>query len=170
MRLGQVLGDSFSCDWSCSYYCGKRIWLSIAAQWIKLSVRRFVRYIILLGNTITTALYIFLQKKFIFDKEDSYWKTKPVAVTAWSYMFGAMFFALASLCSIKKPEKFTHFPIEEVYPTTYAIFNTSGLCYIFISWCNLQISASLVTATWPLQIFFLFHFFLLDVRWGAESS
>ena len=123
-----------------------------------------MRYIILLGNTITTALYIFLQKKFIFDKEDSYWKTKPVAVTAWSYMFGAMFFALASLCSIKKPEKFTHFPIEEVYPTTYAIFNTFGLCYIFISWCNLQISASLVTATWPLQIFFLFHFFVLDVR------
>ena len=79
-------------------------------------------------------------------------------------MFGAVFFALASLCSIKKPEKFTHFPIEKVYPTTYAIFNTSGLCYIFISWCNLQISASLVTATWPLQIFFLFHFFVLDVR------
>ena len=79
-------------------------------------------------------------------------------------MFGAMFFALASLCSIKKPEKFTHFPIEEVYPTTYAIFNTSGLCYIFISRCNLQISASLVTAAWPLQIIFLFHFFELDVR------
>lgn len=73
-------------------------------------------------------------------------------------MFGAVFFALASLCSIKKPEKFTHFPIEEVYPTTYAIFNTSGLCYIFISWCNLQISASLVTATWPLQMFFCFIF------------
>ena len=73
-------------------------------------------------------------------------------------MFGAVFFALASLFSIKKPEKFTHFPIEEVYKTTYAIFNTSGLCYIFISWCNLQISASLVTVTWPLQIFFCFIF------------
>ena len=114
----------------------------------------FVGYIFLLGNTLSMAVYILLQKKFIFDKEDSCWKTKPVTVTAWSYLFGAMFMALASLYYVNKPEKFTYFPQEEVYPILYAIFIASGLCYLLISWCNVQISASLVTATWPLQVLF----------------
>ena len=115
---------------------------------------QFVGYIFLLGNTLSMAIYILLQKKFIFDKEESYWKTKPVAVTAWSYMFGTIFMALASLYYVNKPEKFTYFPKEEIYPILYAIFIASGLCYLLISWCNMQISASLVTATWPLQVLF----------------
>ena len=115
---------------------------------------QFVGYIFLLGNTLSMSVYILLQKKFIFDKEDSCWKTKPVNVTAWSYLFGAMFMALASLYYVNRPEKFTYFPKEEIYPILYAIFIASGLCYLLISWCNMQISASLVTATWPLQVSF----------------
>lgn len=115
---------------------------------------QFVGYIFLLGNTISMAVYILLQKKFIFDKQESCWKTKPVNVTAWSYLFGAMFMALASIYYVNKPEKFTYFPKEEIYPIIYAIFIASGLCYLLISWCNMQISASLVTATWPLQVLF----------------
>ena len=114
----------------------------------------FMGYIFLLGNTLSMAVYVLLQKKFIFDKEESCWKTKPVTVTAWSYMFGAVFMALASLYYVNKPEKFTYFPKEEIYPILYAIFIASGLCYLLISWCNMQISASLVTATWPLQVLF----------------
>ena len=115
---------------------------------------QFWGYIFLLGNTLSMAIYVLLQKKFIFDKEESCWRTKPVTVTAWSYMFGTMFMALASLYYVNKPEKFTYFPKEEVYPILYAIFIASGLCYLLISWCNMQISASLVTATWPLQVLF----------------
>jgi len=115
---------------------------------------QFWGYIFLLGNTLSMAIYVLLQKKFIFDKEESAWKTKPVTVTAWSYMFGAIFMALASLYYVNKPEKFTYFPKEEIYPILYAIFIASGLCYLLISWCNMQISASLVTATWPLQVLF----------------
>ena len=115
---------------------------------------QFAGYIFLLGNTLSMSVYILLQKKFIFDKEESCWKTKPVNVTAWSYLFGAMFMALASLYYVNRPEKFTYFPKEEIYPILYAIFIASGLCYLLISWCNMQISASLVTATWPLQVLF----------------
>ena len=111
-------------------------------------------YISLLGNTLSMAIYVLLQKKFIFDKEESPWKSKPVTVTTWSYMFGAIFVGLASLYYIHKPEKFTYFPKEEIYPILYAIFIASSLCYLLISWCNMQISASLVTATWPLQVLF----------------
>ena len=113
---------------------------------------QFVGYIFLLGNTLSMSVYILFQKKFIFDKQDSCWKTKPVNVTAWSYLFGAMFMALASLYYVNKPEKFTYFPKEEIYPVLYAIFITSVLCYLLISWCNMHLSASLVTATWPLQV------------------
>ena len=114
----------------------------------------FIGYIFLLGNTLSMAGYVLLQKKFIFDEEESAWKTKPVTVTAWTFMFGTIFLALASLYYVNKPEKFTYFPEEEIYPILYAIFVNSGLCYLLISWCNMQISASLVTATWPLQTLF----------------
>ena len=114
----------------------------------------FIGYIFLLGNTLSMAGYVLLQKKFIFDKEESAWKTKPVTVTAWTFMFGTIFLALASLYYVNNPEKFTYFPAEEIYPILYAIFVNSGLCYLLISWCNMQISASLVTATWPLQTLF----------------
>ena len=125
---------------------------------------QFIGYICLLGNTISMAIYVLLQKKFIFNKEESSWKTKPVAITAWSYMFGTMFMALASLYYVNKPEKFTYFPKEEIYPILYAIFIASGLCYLLISWCNMQISASLVTATWPLQVLFcaVLSYFVLE--------
>jgi len=114
----------------------------------------FLGYIFLMGNTLSMAIYVLVQKKFIFERDESCWKTKPVTVTAWSYMFGAIFMGLASLYYIHKPEKFTYFPKEEIYPILYAIFIASSLCYLLISWCNMQISASLVTATWPLQVLF----------------
>ena len=108
----------------------------------------------LLGNTLCTASYIIIQKKFFYEKEGSCWRGKPVTVTTWRTLFGAVFMALASLYCVKKPEKFTHFPKEEIYPILYATFIASGLCYLLISWCNMQISASFVTATWPLQVLF----------------
>lgn len=132
---------------------------------------QFIGYIFLLGNTLSMATYVLIQKKFIFDKEESRWKTKPVAVTAWSYMFGTIFMALASLYYVNKPEKFTYFPKEEIYPIIYAIFIASGLCYLLISWCNMQLSASLVTATWPLQVLFcaiLSYFVLGEVLTAVE--
>ena len=108
----------------------------------------------LLGNTLCTASYIIIQKKFFYEKEESCWRGKPVTVNTWGTLFGAVFMALATLYYVKEPEKFTHFPKEEIYPILYAIFIASGLCYLLISWCNMQISASLVTATWPLQVLF----------------
>ena len=114
----------------------------------------FWGYIFPLGNTLSFSIYILIQKKFIFNKEDSCWKTKPVTVTAWNNLFATVFMALASLYYVNKPEKFTYFPKEEIYPILYAIFIGSGICYLLISWCTMQISASLVAATSPLQILF----------------
>ena len=131
----------------------------------------FHGYIFLIGNTLSMAIYVLLQKRFIFNKDDSPWKTKPVTVTAWSYLFGTVFMALASLYYVNQPENFTYFPKEKLYPLVYAIFIASGMCYLLISWCNMQISASLVTATWPLQVFFctiLSYFVLGEVLHTLE--
>jgi len=111
-------------------------------------------YIFPLGNTVSFSIYILIQKKFIFNNEESCWRTKPVTVTAWSNLFSTIFMALASLYYVNRPDKFTYFPKEEIYPILYAIFIASGLCYLLISWCNMQISASFVTATCPLQVLF----------------
>ena len=115
---------------------------------------KFWGYAFPLGNTVSFAIYVLIQKKFIFDKEESCWRTKPVTVTAWSNLFSTIFMGLASLYYVNNPEKFTYFPKEEMYPILYAIFIVSGLCYLLISWCNMQISASLVTAACPLQVLF----------------
>lgn len=113
-------------------------------------------YIFLIINTLCSAIYILLQKKLIFNKVDSPWKQKPFTLTAWSYLFGTIFMALSSLYYVftNQLEKFTYFPEEEIYPIIYAVFVASSLCYMLITWCNMQISATVVTATWPLQVLF----------------
>ena len=111
-------------------------------------------YVFPVGNTVSFSIYLLVQKKFIFDKAESCWRDKPVTVTAWTNLFSAIFMGLTSLYYVNNPEKFTYFPPEEIYPILYAIFIASGLCYLLISWCNMQISASLVTATCPLQVLF----------------
>ena len=114
----------------------------------------FAGYIFFLGNTLCTSVGVLLQKRFIFNQTKSEWKAIPITVTAWSYLFGAVFMGLTSLYYVNQPEKFTSFTKEEVYPIIYAIFIASALCYLLITWCNMQISASLVTASWPLQVLF----------------
>ena len=126
----------------------------------------FLGYIFLLGNTICMGVYIVIQKKYIFNKPDSVWRTLPVSVTAWAYFFGFIAMALASLYYVKTPERYTQIPARAIYSIIYAIFITSALCYLLITWCNMQISSTVVTATWPLQVFFtiiLSYIFLGEV-------
>ena len=68
--------------------------------------------LLLLANCTCMAVYVLIQKKYIFQNKDSdTWRDKPINVTAWSYMFGAMFMALASVyCAMNDPEVFNLFP------------------------------------------------------------
>jgi len=95
-----------------------------------------------------------MQKKFIFNKTNSRWRDFPINVTAWSYFFGAISMGLASLYYVNKPEKFFIFKNEVVYCLIYAVFIQSAFCYMLITWCNMQINSSFVTASWPLQVLF----------------
>ena len=115
---------------------------------------QFLGCICLLCQSASTALYYVIQKKYIFNQPYSIWKNQPMAVTAWSYFFGAIFMALASLIYVNQPEKFTSFSKEAFYCLVYAIFITSSMCYLLLSWCNMQAPSTIVTASWPLQSLF----------------
>lgn len=124
---------------------------------------QFVGCICLLVQVASTATYYVIQKKYIFNQPYSVWKNQPIAVTAWSYLFGALFMALASLSYINHLEKFASFSTEAFYCLVYAIFITSTMCYLLLSWCHMQAPSTTVTASWPLQSLFcaLFSFIFL---------
>ena len=90
---------------------------------------------LLLGNCMCMAVYIIIQKKYIFnnDQEDS-WKDTPVNVTAWSYMFGAVFMALASAyCGASDPSVFDVFPKSLPPCVPRARANQTS---VDVLWCN----------------------------------
>lgn len=122
-------------------------------------------YISLLINTFSMGLYAVIQKQYIFNDANSNWRTSPICITAWAYLFGFIAMALASLYYVftDQIEKFHSISGTSVFPLIYAIFISSALCYMLITWCNMLVSASVVTAFWPLQVLFcvVLAYFLL---------
>jgi hypothetical protein len=45
-----------------------------------------------------------------------------------------------------------HIPHETLPALAYAVLVSSSLCYGLISWCNRQVSPTVVTSFWPLQV------------------
>jgi drug/metabolite transporter (DMT)-like permease len=105
-------------------------------------------------NTLLMSMYVLIQKRFIFKAPNSRWKDYPVGTTAFSYFFGAMFMGLASLYyPITGQVDVYYIPTESLYALVFAIFITSALCYLLITWTNMHLSSSIATAFWPLQVF-----------------
>ena len=104
-------------------------------------------------HVLCCSFNIAIQKKYIFSDIKSKWNSCPVYVTAWSMLFGTLFAGAVSLIYIGQPEKFVN-PVQgiAILPLLYSIFITTGLSYTLITWCTSQISASIVAATWPLQV------------------
>ena len=112
-------------------------------------------YLCLFGNVSSAALWIVVQKKYIFNNHSSRWRQYPINVTAWTYFFGAAWMAWGSFMYYSKdPGKFRIGSWNVIYCLLYAIFVTSALCYVLITWCNMQVNSSFVTASWPLQVLF----------------
>ena len=64
--------------------------------------------ILLIGNCVCCSIYVLLQKKWVFSKEagttSSYlskkWSKYPINLTAWTYLFGALFMLLHAIILI----------------------------------------------------------------------
>lgn len=123
-----------------------------------------VGLMLLIGNCSCMAVYVLLQKIFIFRPGASMhkWSKYPVAVTAFSYFWGAVVMALAAgirYATNRDASLFT-IPKKTIAGLVYAVLVSSALCYGLITWCNKYVSATVVTSFWPLQgeIMALFHF------------
>jgi drug/metabolite transporter (DMT)-like permease len=110
-----------------------------------------IGFFLLLGNTICMAVYVLIQKRFIFKSKTSRWKKYPIMVTAWSYGFGAFAMGLSTIYFYQHPDQFV-LPGTAWYALVYAVFITSALCYLLITWANLHLPSTIVTAFWPVQV------------------
>ncbi len=61
--------------------------------------------IFLLGNTFCMAVYIVLQKRYLFANA-SRWASLPVNATAWAYGAGSVSMGFASLYYAREPDVF----------------------------------------------------------------
>jgi len=112
--------------------------------------------LVLIGQVFTSAIFIILQKKYIF-KTDAEGNPKhlypPVTATAYMAWFAALDLGLALLIrSLIDPHLFDGIDnVDIVWPVLYAVFVASALCYSLVCYANSITSPILVTAYWPLQ-------------------
>ena len=99
---------------------------------------------LLLGNCTCMAVYVLIQKKYIFNNhQEGSWRHQPINVTAWSYMFGALFMALTSgICGAVDPSVFDIFPRSLPPCHSGASHSNSSSS----TWCNAH-SGKLYNAT-----------------------
>ena len=95
----------------------------------------FLGEIMLLANCSCMAMYVLIQKRWIFQNDGpGSWKDKPINVTAWSYMFGASFMALASgIVATQNPKVFDLFPksLPPCHPAA-----DDNMTAVTASWCD----------------------------------
>ena len=139
---------------------------------------RLIGIFFLLGNCSCMAVYVLLQKKFIFGTKKqkglssggggggntgtdmagrswARWAPRPVAVTAYSYLFGALCMGIAAgiRYAINGDASVFVIPNATLPGLAYAVLVASSLCYGLITWTNKYLSPSVTTSLWPLQVF-----------------
>ena len=137
----------------------------------KLTKPTWYGYVFLVVNISCTSVWVVMQKKYIFNKVNSRFREYPINTTAWTYLSGAVCMGFASFYYADRPDEFVVSDANVLYCLIYAIFITSALCYMLITWCNMQVNSSFVTACWPLQVFFcaiLSYFVLGEVLVALE--
>eukprot|EP00056_Hartaetosiga_gracilis_P004941 m.79744 g.79744 ORF g.79744 m.79744 type:complete len:202 (-) comp11987_c0_seq6:83-688(-) len=123
-----------------------------------------VGIIFLVANCSCMAMYVLLQKRFVFgrsweDKNDDKtlgkWDAYPVHLTAYSYLFGAMIMATTAgvRYGINQDSSVFNVPKETYAAIGYAVFISSALAYGLITFANKYVSSVVVTAFWPVQVF-----------------
>jgi drug/metabolite transporter (DMT)-like permease len=118
----------------------------------------FFGNVMLVGQCFATAIYILLQKKFVYaapegDERRQRWLHKPLSLTAWSYCSGAVcMLCIAGPRACSRPEIVTSIPLSVLEPLCYAVFVTSALGYALITYANSILPASITSSFWPLQV------------------
>jgi drug/metabolite transporter (DMT)-like permease len=113
----------------------------------------------LLGNTIAMACYVVLMRRFVFSTRAEHqpapfrrFAKRPVTVTFWCYVAGAVFMSLSSIyVAVEEPSAFD-LDSRIVAPLLYSVFISSSLAYLLLTYGSQHLLPSVITAFWPLQV------------------
>ena len=122
-------------------------------------------------HVLSKTIWILSQKRYVFQNPKSRWKEFPINLTAWSYFFGALWMAIASFTTYPNKEKYHIESIHVVYCLLYAIFVTSALCYVLLTWSNKQVNPSFVSASYCLHVLYTctFSYIVLGETLSMEA-
>jgi len=120
------------------------------------NTQSIIGFVLLLGNTTCMAIYVLLQKKFLYLQDINGNSTPmypPITSTAYAYFMGSILIGLACIpYGAVQPSVFLNLTPSVLYPLLYAVFINSALCYGLINYANTLTSATIVTAFWPVQV------------------
>lgn len=123
----------------------------------KLSERPLVEivgYICVISSPAVLALQRAIIKKYLFTQGENRWKSCFVFTTAWILLFSAAGSLLLSLSYVTRPTTFLSIKGAAVIPLIYLLLLNNVVACVVMNWCTIHLSATTVTAFWPLQIVF----------------
>lgn len=115
-----------------------------------------IGYCIVISCPSVSALEVSTTKKYVLTQKDNRWKSYPFFLTAWIRLFSAVSSTAISLFYVKQPQTFLSIKGRAFIPLVYMMLLNSILALTLKNWCTLYLSASTVTAFWPLQVAFCF--------------
>lgn len=128
-------------------------------------------HILLFLNCVFMALYIILQKRFIYNRPNDdprrmRWNPNPISQTTWIYFFAALLkVVVVAIWGFVEPSVW-HVSTASLYAIAYASIFTSAIAWCLITFANKYLDASVVSAFWPLQVFVAvtLDYFVFDYR------
>eukprot|EP00668_Euglena_longa_P005763 GGOE01006802.1.p1 GENE.GGOE01006802.1~~GGOE01006802.1.p1 ORF type:complete len:329 (-),score=53.02 GGOE01006802.1:281-1267(-) len=125
-----------------------------------------VGVLFLLCNCASMAIYIVMQKRWIFLPRGRFseWKEGGASVTAWTYVSSTAVVLVAVLAKATVAgTSILYVDRQALIPMCYAAVLNSALAYCVLTFSNKVLCPSVVTAFWPLQVpicLLLTHIFL----------
>ena len=123
----------------------------------KLSKRLLVEivgYICVISSPAVLALQRAIIKKYLYTQGENRWKSCSVFTTVWILLFSAAGSLVLSLFYVTHPQTFLSIKGPAIIPLIYLLLLNNVITCVVINWCTTHLSATAVTAFWPLQIVF----------------
>ena len=123
----------------------------------KLSKRLLVEivgYICVISSPAVLALQRAIIKKYLYTQGENRWKSCSVFTTAWIILFSAAGSLVPLLFYVTHPQTFLRIKGPAIIPLIYLLLLNNVVTRVVINWCTTHLSATVVTAFWPLQIVF----------------
>ena len=113
-----------------------------------------IGYFLVISCPSVRALEVATTKEYVLTQDKNRWKTYPFFLTAWVRLFAAVSSAVLSVFYVNQPQRFFSIKGRAFIPLIYMMLLNNIVAFTLKNWCTLYLSASTVTAFWPLQVAF----------------